>query len=79
MDLATVGWIVLGWFTVALVLSLVLGGFLHKADMAGSEEEYAMDASKQQAMRFIRGRKPASARGNTAAPRVRELGKRANG
>jgi hypothetical protein len=58
---------------------LFLGGFLRKANMAGSEEEHIEAAPRQQAMRFMRGRKPATVRGNTGFPRVRELGKRSNG
>jgi hypothetical protein len=79
MDLATVGWIVLGWFAVALALSLVLGVFLHKADVARGDEELVVAAPKQQAMRFMRGRKLANVRESTGFPRVRELGKRSNG
>jgi hypothetical protein len=79
MDLATVGWIALGWFSVALVLSLVLGGFLRKVNETLGEEDLAVAASRQKAMRFMRGRKPANARGNAATLRGREMGKRATG
>jgi len=79
MDLATVGWIVLGWFTAALVLSLVLGGFLRKVGETPNEDDLVVAASKQQVMRFMRGRKRTSTRGNAATQRGRELGKRVAG
>jgi len=79
MELATVGWIALGWFTVALVLSLVLGGFLRKVSETPSEYDLVAAAPKQQVMRFMRGRKRTNARGNAAMQRGRELGKRVTG
>jgi len=79
MDMGTVGWIALGWFAVALALSLALGGFLRKVNETPGEEDFAVAASRQKVMRFMRGQKPANARSNAVAPRVRELGKRATG
>lgn len=79
MDVGTIGWIALGWFAVALVISLALGGFLRKVNETPGEEDLAIAASRQQVMRYMRGRKPANARSNVAAPRVRELGKRTTG
>jgi hypothetical protein len=79
MDLAAVGWIALGWFAVALVLSLVLGGFLRKVSETPSEDDLIVAASKQQVMRFMRGRKRTNTRGNAATQRGRELGKRVAG
>jgi hypothetical protein len=79
MDMGTVGWIALGWFAVALVISLALGGFLHKVNEVSDEEDFAVDASGQKVVRYLRGRKSANARRNTGSPRVRELGKHATG
>jgi len=79
MDMGTVGWIALGWFAVALVISLALGGFLRKVNEAPGEEDLAVAVSRQQVMRYMRGKKPANARTNVAAPRIRALGKRAAG
>ena len=79
MDMATVGWIALGWFSIALVLSLALGGFLHKVNVAPDEDDLAIAASRQKVMRYMRGRKPAIARSDAVAPRIRELGRRTTG
>ena len=78
MDMGTVGWIALGWFAVALVISLALGGFLRKVSETPGEEDLALETSKQQVIRYMRGKKPANTRTN-AAPRIRALGKRAAG
>ena len=79
MDMGTVGWIALGWFAVALVISLALGGFLRKVNETPGEEDLSAAASRQQVMRYMRGRKPANARSNVVTQRARELGKRATG
>jgi hypothetical protein len=79
MDLGIVGWIVLGWFAVALVLSLALGGFLRKVNETPGENDLAVAVSKQKVMRFMRDLKPTNARCNAVASRVRELGRRATG
>lgn len=79
MDVGTIGWIALGWFAVALVISLALGGFLRKVNETPGEEDLTVAASRQKVMRYMRGRKPANARANAVAPRVRELGKRTTG
>jgi hypothetical protein len=79
MDMGTVGWIALGWFATALVISLALGGFLRKVNEATDEEDLAIAASRQKVMRYMRGRKTTNAASNAVAPRVRELSKRATG
>jgi len=79
MDVGTIGWIALGWFAVALVISLILGNFLRKVSEAPGEDEFAVAASRQKVMRYMRGRKLTIARTNAAAPRVHELGKRTTG
>ncbi len=79
MDMGTVGWIALGWFAVALVLSLALGGFLRKVNETPGEDDLAVAASRQKVMRYMRGSKPTNARASTMTPRVREQGKRATG
>jgi len=83
MDMGTVGWVVLGWFAVALVLSLALGGFLRKVNETPGEDDLAIAASRQKVMRYMRGRKLTNAHAYAVAPlvahRVRELGKRTTG
>ena len=79
MDLGIVGWIALGWFAVALVLSLALGGFLRKVNETPGENDLAVAVSKQKVMRFMRDLKPATVRCNAVTSRVRELGRRATG
>ena len=79
MDVGTVGWIALGWFAVALVLSLALGGFLRKVSETPGENDLAVVASRQKVMRFMRDLRATTTRCNAVASRVRELGKRATG
>jgi hypothetical protein len=79
MDLGIVGWIALGWFSVAVVLSLALGGFLRKVNETPGENELAVAVSKQKVMRFMRDLKPTNPRCNAVTSRVRELGRRATG
>ncbi len=79
MGMETVGWIALGWFAVALVVSLILGNFLRKVSEAPAEDEFALAASRQKVMRYLRGRKLTNARANAPAPGVRALGKRSTG
>lgn len=79
MDMGTVGWIALGWFTAALVMSVALGGFLRKASKTPDEDSFAVAASNQEVMRYMRSQKSTNARANTVTPRVREMGKRATG
>lgn len=79
MGMETVGWIALGWFAVALVVSLILGNFLRKVSESPGEDEFALAASRQKVMRYMRGRKLTIAHANASAPRVREPGKRTTG
>ena len=79
MDLGTVGWFALGWFAVALVTSLALGSILRKVNETPDEEDLAVTVSRQNVVRYMRGRKTANARAQSMAPRVREMGKRATG
>ncbi len=79
MDMGMVGWVVLGWFAVALVFSLALGGFLRKVNETLGEEDLAITASRQKGMRFMRGRSSTNACGKAPASRVRVLDKRAAG
>jgi len=76
MDMGTVGWIALGWFAVALVLSVVLGGFLRKTNETPGDEELAVDVSRQKVMRYMRGRKPVIAACNVEASQPRATRRR---
>lgn len=79
MDLGTVGWIVLGWLAVAPVLSLALGSFLRKANDAPGVDDFAVAASRQNVVTYMRGRKPVNARANAGNPQVHVMGRRAAG
>ena len=54
MNMEMVGWIVLGWFVVALVVSIVLGGFLSQSKATREEVDFATAAAKSKVMRFMR-------------------------
>lgn len=62
MDLGTVGWLVLGWFAVALILSFALGGFLQQTSVDSvnnvGETDLAEGVTKSKVVRYMRGRKP---------------------
>ena len=79
MDMGTVGWIALGWFATALVLSLALGGFLRKVSETPGEEDLAIAASRQKVMRYMRTLKSVKVRGKVVDVRVQEMGKRSTG
>ena len=55
----TLGWIVIGWFAVALVVSLALGGFLREVNAAADETELEQVTSRRQVLRYMRTHKPA--------------------
>ena len=76
MDMATVGWIALGWFAVALVVSLALGGVLRQAHI--TNDDLVEAASKRKVMRYMRvpGAKPAITRAKPNAPQTHETSKR---
>ncbi len=77
MDMAMVGWIVLGWFAVAFIASLGLGRVLHQAHV--TEDNLAVAASKRKVMRYmrVRGAKLVIARAKPDTAQVHETGKRA--
>jgi hypothetical protein len=79
MDMETVGWLVLGWFTVALVISLVLGGFLRKVNTTLNQDDLDVVASRQKVMRYMRGRKPAVGRHDKMVSQIQGQDKRAAG
>ena len=71
-----IGWIVLGWFAVAFIVSYVFGGFLRHAGASVTEEDLAESISTQQVLRYMRTRKPKA----TTAPTAGRLpGKRSTG
>jgi hypothetical protein len=67
MDLGTVGWLVLGWFAVALIISFALGGFLRQTSVNMGETDLAEGITKTQVVRYMRGRKPGVAPASTSA------------
>jgi len=76
MDMATVGWIAMGWLAVAFIVSLALGGILRQAHV--TDDDLVVAASKRKVMRYMRvpGAKPVIARTKPNTPQVRETGKR---
>lgn len=76
MEMATVGWVAIGWFAVALIVSLGLGRILRQANV--TDDDLAMAASKRKVMRYmrVRGAKPVIA-ANTVAVKTRATGKHA--
>lgn len=71
MNMEMVGWIVLGWFVVALVVSIVLGGFLSQSKATRDEVDFATAASKSKVMRFMRipAARPVAVRNIQTTPR----------
>lgn len=54
MDMEMVGWIAVGWFAVALVVSIALGGFLSQVNASPDEDDLASAMAKRKGMRFMR-------------------------
>lgn len=61
MEMATLGWILAGWFAVSIVVSLFLGRFLREVNAEAGESDLNQVLSRRQVVRFMRGRKPAVA------------------
>lgn len=78
MDMEMVGWIALGWFAVALVVSIALGGFLGQVNASPDEDDLASAMAKRKGMRFMRtSARSVAIRDLRNNPRVSETGKRA--
>lgn len=78
MDMEMVGWIALGWFAVALVVSVALGGFLGQVNASPDEDDLASAMAKRKGMRFMRtSARSVAIRDLRNNPRVSETGKRA--
>lgn len=75
MDMAMIGWIVLGWFAVAIIVSLALGGILRQSQV--THDDLAAAASKRKVMRYLRmpAAKSASARTRPHTLEIRAPGK----
>lgn len=77
MDMEMVGWIALGWFAVALVVSVALGGFLGQVNASPDEDDLASAMAKRKGMRFMRtSARSVAIRDLRNNPRVSETGKR---
>jgi hypothetical protein len=76
MELGTVGWLVLGWFAVALIISFALGGFLRQTSVNMGETDLADGITNTKVLRYMRGRKPKVTLASTS---TRMPGKRAVG
>lgn len=76
MDMEMVGWIAVGWFAVALVVSIALGGFLSQVNAGPDEEDLASAIAKRKGIRFMRKSiRSVAVRGPRTSP-VSETGKR---
>jgi hypothetical protein len=58
MDMVTVGWIAVGWFTLAVLVSLVLGGIFRQVNAPLNEADVAVVAERQKVV-HLRYRNPA--------------------
>lgn len=54
MDMEMVGWFAIGWFAVALVVSLALGALLSQVNAGPGEDDLASAMAKRKGMRFMR-------------------------
>ena len=57
MSMETLGWIVGGWFVVAFIISLAVGGFMRAVNEGADDSELAQMASQRRVVRYLRGRK----------------------
>ena len=58
MDLVTVGWIAVGWFTLAVLVSLVLGSIFRQVNAPLNEADVAVVAERHKVV-HLRYRNPA--------------------
>ena len=61
MDLVTVGWIAVGWFTLSVLASLVLGSIFRQVNAPLNEADVAVVAESQKVVR-LRYRNPVQKR-----------------
>ena len=78
MDMEMVGWFALGWFAVALVVSIALGGFLGQANASPDENDLASAMAKRKGMRFMRASLRSAAVSSPRTSPVSDTGKRTN-
>lgn len=79
MDMEMVGWVALGWFAVALVISIALGGFLGQVNASPDEDDLASAMAKRKGMRFMRAStRSVAMRDLRSNPQIFETGKRGN-
>lgn len=77
MDMEMVGWFAFGWFAIALVVSIALGGFLSRVNASPDEDDLASAMAKRKGMRFMRTSIRSVAGRNPRTSLVSETGKRA--
>lgn len=70
MDMETLGLIAAGWFTLSLVVSVVLGGFLRKVNVALDADGLATAEEQRRVLRYLR--KPRTSRKRSAGPATAE-------
>lgn len=76
MDMEMAGWIAIGWFVVALVVSVALGGVLRQVNSGPDEDDLASAMAKRKGMRFMRNSlRLAAVRSPRTSP-VSDTGKR---
>jgi hypothetical protein len=71
MDMETLGLIAAGWFTLSLVVSVVLGGFLRKVNVALDADGLATAEEQRRVLRYLR--KPRTSRKRSANPATAEV------
>lgn len=71
MDMETLGLIAAGWFTLSLVVSVVLGGFLRKVNVALDADGLATAEEQRRVLRYLR--KPRASRKRSADPGAAEV------
>lgn len=79
MDMEMVGWIALGWFVIALIVSIALGGFLGQVNASPDENDLASAMAKRKGMRFMRTSMRYAIARSTKTSSTADTGKRANG
>ena len=78
MDLVTVGWIAVGWFTLAVLVSLVLGSIFRQVNAPLNEADVAVVAESQKVVR-LRYRNPVQKRYASTTRQRQESARQATG
>lgn len=58
MDLATIGWIVMGWVIVSMAVALVVGRVFRHTTVDVDERNLHAVLTRRRVLRYLRDRKP---------------------